>query len=112
MSRTQPTPGNPPGHLPKPPGKVARFQQFAAVQKAPPRTSADAATCHSPDPGGGGPRSVRAPRGISLPPVMRTNASFTSVMVPFMCVTQLTLFQSLYREVNQNTPEIKHLTKT
>jgi len=54
MPRTHLTPGNSPGNLPKPPGKVAPFQQLATAQKAPPGTPANAATCHSPAPGGRG----------------------------------------------------------
>ena len=54
MSRTHLAPGNSPSHLPKPPGKVAPFQQLATVQKGPPETPADRTTCHSPAPGGRG----------------------------------------------------------
>jgi hypothetical protein len=46
MSRTHLAPGNSPSHLPKPPGKVAPFQQLATVQKGPPETPADRTTCH------------------------------------------------------------------
>jgi hypothetical protein len=56
MLRTHLPPSNPPCNLPKPPGKVARFQQLATVQKSPPETPADRSTCHSPSPGGEGGR--------------------------------------------------------
>jgi hypothetical protein len=39
MPPTHLTPVTPPSNLPKPPGKVAQFQQLATVQKDPPRTS-------------------------------------------------------------------------
>ena len=73
MPRTHLTPGNSPGNLPKPPGEVAPFQQLATAQKAPPGTPANAATCHSPAPGGRGGRvhstfvSFRSRVRISFP---------------------------------------------
>jgi hypothetical protein len=54
MPPTHLTPGNPSGHLPKPPGKVAQIQQLATAKKGPPGTPALATTCHSLDPGGEG----------------------------------------------------------
>jgi hypothetical protein len=58
MPRTHPNQGHPPDQVPKRPRIGFWLQQLATVQKGPPRTPADAAICHSPDPGGGGPSSA------------------------------------------------------
>ena len=61
MPPTHLTPGNPSGHLPKPPGKVAQIQQLATAKKGPPGTPALATTCHSLDPGGRGYTALSSP---------------------------------------------------
>jgi hypothetical protein len=58
--RQPPTPGYPPGLPAKTPLQGPPYQQLATVQKGPPRTPADRATCHSPwGEGGGGPNAER-----------------------------------------------------